>query len=49
MAKDTNESYELLIDKWYSELVSSKKINNEQTFKINNINTFNKSRDTFIK
>tara|TARA_B100000029_G_scaffold172020_1_gene168400 strand:+ start:8891 stop:9931 length:1041 start_codon:yes stop_codon:yes gene_type:complete len=42
LAKDTNESYELLIDKWYSELVSYKKINNEQTFKINNIDTFNK-------
>ena len=42
LAKDTNESYELLVDKWYAELISFKKLNNEQIFTIDDIDTFNK-------
>ncbi len=42
LAKDTNESYELLVDKWYTELISFKKLNNDQIFTIKNIDTFKK-------
>ena len=40
-AKETNESYELLIKKWYAKLVSIDTSNNQTIFKINDINAFN--------
>ena len=40
-AKETNESYELLIKTWYAKLVSIDTSNNQTIFKINDINAFN--------
>ena len=40
-AKQTNDSYELLVKTWYTKLVSIDKSNAQTIFKINDINAFN--------
>ncbi len=40
-AKETNESYEILVKTWYSKLVSIDKSNSQTIFKIKDINAFN--------
>ena len=40
-AKETNESYELLVKTWYAKLVSVDTLKNETIFKIKDINSFN--------
>ena len=40
-AKETNESYELLVKTWYAKLVSVDTLKNQTIFKIKDINSFN--------
>ena len=40
-AKETNESYEILVKTWYAKLVSIDKSNSQTIFKIKDINAFN--------